>query len=64
MVWEGGTGAHEETVVKGRVVGELLRGGVMQGGGNIGRIVEAQLNAGRGDEQETLKLRPRARARA
>ncbi|KAF3049906.1 Leucyl-tRNA synthetase, mitochondrial [Didymella keratinophila] len=58
-------GVVEETVVKGRIVGELLRGGIMQGGGNIGRIVEAQLKAARGEEEQgTLKLRPRARARA
>lgn len=57
-------GVLEETVVKGRVVGELLRGGVMQGGGNIGRIVETQLKVERGEEQGTLRLRPRARARA
>ncbi|KAI1531803.1 Suc-Fer-like domain containing protein [Pyrenophora tritici-repentis] len=35
-------GVVEETLVGGRVITELLRGGVMQGGGNIGRIVEAQ----------------------
>ena len=57
-------GVVEETVVKGRIVGELLRGGVMQGGGNIGRIVEAQLKAERGEEEGTgrLRLRPRPRA--
>lgn len=56
-------GVVEETVVKGRIVGELLRGGVMQGGGNIGRIVEAQLKAERGEEEQgKLRLRPRARA--
>ena len=57
-------GVVEETVVKGRVVGELLRGGVMQGGGNIGRIVEAQRRKESGEEEDTgrLRLRPRARA--
>ncbi|KAJ4378875.1 hypothetical protein N0V86_005749 [Didymella sp. IMI 355093] len=56
-------GVVEETVVKGRIVGDLLRGGVMQDGGNIGRIVEAQLKAEKGEEnQGTLRLRPRARA--
>lgn len=56
-------GVIEETIAKGRIVGELLRGGVMQGGGNIGRIVEAQLRAERGEEETgRLRLRPRARA--
>ncbi|KAJ8118948.1 hypothetical protein OPT61_g162 [Boeremia exigua] len=57
-------GVIEETVVQGRVVGELLRGGVIHGGGNIGRIVEAQLKAERGEEEVPgrLRLRPRARA--
>lgn len=56
-------GVVEETVVKGRVVGELLRGGVMQGGGNIGRIVEAQRRKESGEEDTgRLRLRPRARA--
>ena len=70
-IWYGRVGPEqvegliEETVVKGRIVGELLRGGVMQGGGNIGRIIEAQLKAERGEgEQGTLKLRPRVRAGA
>lgn len=58
-------GVVDETVVKGRVVGELLRGGVTQGGGNIGRIVEAQIRSERGEEDTgKLRLRPRARARA
>lgn len=70
-VWYGRVGPEqvegviEETVVKGRVVGELLRGGVMQGGGNIGRMVETQIKAERGEEEQgKLRLRPRARARA
>lgn len=57
-------GVVEETVVGGRVVGELLRGGVMQGGRNIGREVEAQVRAQSGEETGGLRLRPRARARA
>lgn len=68
-IWYGRVGPEQvegvvgETVVKGRVVGDLLRGGVMQGGENIGRIVEAQLKAERGEEEQgKLKLRPRARA--
>jgi leucyl-tRNA synthetase len=54
-------GVVEETLVKGRVVVELLRGGITQGGGNIGRMVEAQLARERGDDEGGLKLRPRAR---
>ena len=68
-IWYGRVGPEqvegiiEETIVEGRVVGELLRGGVMQGGGNVGRMVEAQLKKESvGDEGVgTLKLRPRAR---
>lgn len=57
-------GVVEETITKGRIVGELLRGGVMQGGGNIGRIVEAQLKAERGEDEGAGKLRLRPRTRA
>jgi leucyl-tRNA synthetase len=57
-------GVVAETVLKGRVVGELLRGGVMQGGGNVGRLVEAQLKEERGEGEARLRLRPRARAAA
>jgi hypothetical protein len=69
-IWYGRVGPEQvegvvkETVKNGRVVGELLRGGVMQGGGNIGRIVEAQLKAERGEDegQGRLRLKPRPRA--
>ena len=69
-IWYGRVGPEQvegvvkETVEKGRVVGELLRGGVMQGGGNIGRMVEAQLKAERGEEEGhgRLRLKPRPRA--
>lgn len=55
-------GVVEETIVQGRVVVDLLRGGVTQGGGNIGRMVEAQLKRERGEEEGgRLKLKPRAR---
>ncbi|KAF3000843.1 Leucyl-tRNA synthetase, mitochondrial [Curvularia kusanoi] len=70
-IWYGRVGPEqveglvEETVVKGRIVGELLRGGVTQDGGNIGRMVEAQLRAERGEEDTgRLRLKPRARAAA
>ncbi|KAI8943553.1 hypothetical protein NX059_001549 [Plenodomus lindquistii] len=55
-------GVVEETLVKGRVIAEILRGGVMKGGGNVGRIIEAQVKKDRGESDEGgLKLRPRAR---
>jgi leucyl-tRNA synthetase len=56
-------GVVEETVVKGRVILELLRGGVRQGGGNIGRMIEAQVKRDRGEEEDTGVLRLKARAR-
>lgn len=55
-------GVVEETLVEGRVIVDLLRGGVVQGGGNVGRMVEAQLKAEKGEEEGTLRLKPRARA--
>lgn len=67
-IWYGRVGVEQvegvvlETLVRGRVVGELLRGGVMQGGGNLGRMVEAQIRGS--GEGERLRLRPRARAGA
>jgi len=55
-------GVVEETVVKGRVITELLRGGVIQGGGNIGRMIETQLKKDSGEEDNgTLRLKARAR---
>jgi leucyl-tRNA synthetase len=43
----------------------LLRGGVMMGGGNVGRVVEAQLRRDSGEEEDGgLKLKPRRRAAA
>ncbi|KAF2028577.1 hypothetical protein EK21DRAFT_69566, partial [Setomelanomma holmii] len=69
-IWYGRVGPEnveglvEETVVKGRVVVELLRGGIVVGGGNVGRMVEKQLVAergGGGDGDGGLRLRARAR---
>ncbi|KAH7392963.1 Sucrase/ferredoxin-like-domain-containing protein [Pyrenochaeta sp. MPI-SDFR-AT-0127] len=67
-IWYGRVGPEnieglvEETIVQGRVVVDLLRGGVTQGGGNIGRTIEAQLKKDRGeDDAGGLKLKPRAR---
>jgi leucyl-tRNA synthetase len=56
-------GVVDETVVRGRVIVELLRGGVRQGGGNIGRMIEAQVKRDRGEEEDTGVLRLKARAR-
>jgi leucyl-tRNA synthetase len=70
-IWYGRVGPGEvegvvgETVVAGRVIGELLRGGVMIGGGNVGRVIEAQLRRDSGEEEDGgLKLKPRRRAAA
>ena len=54
-------GVVQETVVRGRVVRELLRGGVLAGGGDLGRVVEAQEAEERGEGEGELKLRPRSR---
>ena len=55
-------GVVEETVIRGRVITELLRGGVMQGGGNIGRMIETQLMKDNGEEDSgTLRLKARVR---
>lgn len=62
-VWYGRVGPEqveglvEETVVTGKVVVELLRGGVTRGGGSLGREVEKNDEGILG----ALKLRPRAR---
>jgi hypothetical protein len=67
-IWYGRVGPEnveglvEETVVQGRVVVEFVRGGITMEGGNIGRMVEAQLATERGEnEGEGLRLKPRAR---
>jgi hypothetical protein len=67
-IWYGRVGPEhvegliEETVVKGRVIVEFLRGGITMEGGNIGRMVEAQLANERGEDVSgELKLKARAR---
>ncbi|KAF2015341.1 hypothetical protein BU24DRAFT_450077 [Aaosphaeria arxii CBS 175.79] len=55
-------GIVEETVVKGRVVVEHLRGGVLRDGGGLARVLEAQIAKEKG-EDGALKLKPRARGR-
>ena len=66
-VWYGRVGPEhvegvvEETVVKGRVIEELFRGGITKDGGMLGRMLEAQMKKDRGEDEEVLKLKPRAR---
>ncbi|USP80615.1 uncharacterized protein yc1106_07889 [Curvularia clavata] len=66
-VWYGRVGPEqvegvvEETLVRGRVITELLRGGVMQDGRNIGRVIEAQIKKENGEEEGTLRLKAKAR---
>lgn len=66
-VWYGRVGPEnvegvvEETVVKGRVVGELLRGGFDGEGRDLGRVVERQIMEEKGEGDRGLKLRPRPR---
>ncbi|KAH3971301.1 hypothetical protein HBH70_013310 [Parastagonospora nodorum] len=65
-IWYGRVGPEnveglvEETIVKGRVVLDLLRGGITMDRGNIGRMVEAQMARANGNDG-TLKLKPRVR---
>jgi hypothetical protein len=65
-IWYGRVGPEnvqglvEETIVQGRVIVDLLRGGITMNGGNVGRMVEAQMAKERG-EDGTLKLKPRSR---
>ncbi|KAF2262910.1 hypothetical protein CC78DRAFT_294868 [Lojkania enalia] len=59
-------GLVEETVMKGRIIEELFRGGVMRRGEggetvDLGRMFEEQIRRERGEEGG-LRLRPRARA--
>ncbi|KAF2729330.1 hypothetical protein EJ04DRAFT_502512 [Polyplosphaeria fusca] len=54
-------GVVEETVVGGRVVGELFRGGMMGDGRGMGGLVEEEIRKERGEEEGGLRLRPRAR---
>lgn len=66
-VWYGRVGPEnvegvvEETVVRGRVVGELFRGGITKEGGSLGRVVEEQIRRGMGEDRGGLELKPRAR---
>lgn len=54
-------GIVEETIVGGRIIYELFRGGISQGGENLGRALETQIVKEKG-EDGALRLKPRARA--
>ncbi|KAF2878509.1 Sucrase/ferredoxin-like-domain-containing protein [Massariosphaeria phaeospora] len=67
-VWYGRVGPEhvegivEETVVQGRIISELFRGGVRSGGGDLGRELEAQMKREKGEEEEgRLALKPKKR---
>ncbi|PVI03902.1 hypothetical protein DM02DRAFT_640304 [Periconia macrospinosa] len=73
-IWYGRVGLNEvegvveETLIKGRVIGELLRGGVLEDGRDLARVLEARVKGeekegeGEGEgEERKLRLRPRAR---
>jgi leucyl-tRNA synthetase len=66
-VWYGRVGPEhvegvvDETVVNGRVIEELFRGGITKDGEMLGRILEAQIKEERGEDDGGLKLRPRVR---
>lgn len=53
-------GLVEQTLIQGRVVLDLLRGGITASGGNIGRMVESDIAKAAG-EDGSLKLKPRKR---
>lgn len=54
-------GLVDQTLIQGRVVLDLLRGGITSSGGNIGRMIESDLKKASG-EDGTLKLKPRNRS--
>ncbi|PSN70680.1 hypothetical protein BS50DRAFT_673458 [Corynespora cassiicola Philippines] len=66
-VWYGRVGPEHvegivgETLGRGRVVLDLFRGGIAKGGVNLGRVLEGQVKKDRGEADEGLKLKPKAR---
>ena len=66
-VWYGRVGPEHidgivrETMVNGRIVGDLFRGGVTASGVDLGRVVEAQLKIEDEEAGGGLKLKPKAR---
>lgn len=65
-IWYGRVGPEhvegivEETVLKGRIIVDLFRGGISEDGGMLGRTLEEQLKRDKG-EDGALKLKPKAR---
>lgn len=53
-------GIVSETIMGGKVIKELFRGGVSREGVNLGRALEEQVKR-EGGEDGVLKLRPKAR---
>ena len=53
-------GIVEETLVQGRIIADLFRGGITKEGANLGRSLEEQIAKEKGDDSG-LKLKPRAR---
>jgi leucyl-tRNA synthetase len=67
-IWYGRVGPEnvegivDETVINGRVISGLCRGGIGPDGGDLGRLLETQLKKASGEEdQSVLRLKPRAR---
>jgi len=56
-------GIVEETMINGRIIADLFRGGISQKGDNLGRVLEEQLKRDGVDEEGTLKLKPKPRAK-
>ncbi|KAF2121212.1 Sucrase/ferredoxin-like-domain-containing protein [Lophiotrema nucula] len=53
-------GIVEETIVSGRIIADLFRGGITKEGANLGRMLEEQMAKEKG-EDGGLKLKPKAR---
>ncbi len=63
-IWYGRVGPEhveglvEETLVQGRAVLELLRGGIIKGGGDVGRLVEKERKSEKWREEQTRNGKP------
>jgi (2Fe-2S) ferredoxin len=56
-------GIVEETIINGRIIADLFRGGISQKGDNLGRVLEEQLKRDGAVEEGALKLKPKPRAK-
>jgi (2Fe-2S) ferredoxin len=56
-------GIVEETIINGRIIADLFRGGVSQKGDNLGRLLEEQLKRDGAGEEGALNLKPKPRAK-